>query len=666
MTASSFSSTQEKVISIVPVCSSLLSIFGSTTILASALKTRASREWTTYTRLLICLSVVDIIFSATMASSTFLLPSDTSKRVWAFGTDGTCTALGFLSQFSYAISFYNAHLSFYFLLRARFRFTNHYIARKVEPWMHTTAMLFPLVTALTGAAMDIYNELDLGQGCWITEFPKDCGYGPGKTGEVCRTDLLSWVFGGIPAILSFVVIVLNNLLLFVFVRKYCKPPSARRKLVKRWNCIARNQSTRIAIVCESMIATGSALDPSISRLEEGIIEADQNTLEAYKEDANTLVMNTQQERLRLVGSQALLYVGAALICSLWTGLLRILETHRGKTAANEDELFPLLLLQACFLPLQGFFNLFIWTRPKYQKCLRQCPDQSRLSCFRRALFGNCEDAPSSPLIPKKGNGAVMEEQEVIANDETCAKSTGSINSAPSVGNTTPNIGPYSTPPTFCRLPPEHLSSITASNGDFDDEEDPKTRPWEVQSSSSPLQLRSCKESSLVMISEVSRQRIREDSLSTLHLRTAGKSFNDFFETGSKFKKSILKDHSDANSVVSAPTVFKKVTFRFPDERPKRRWSAGGGSSSMKAPYPTRINSLDDLASKERFRAVASLVSLSLDDARFFDRMEAVGDAAERGILDSPILLPRRRLSPPPSEVKISGEEEESTGHKVLV
>jgi hypothetical protein len=535
------------------------------------------------------LSVADIIFSATMASSTFLLPSDTSKRVWAIGTDGTCTALGFLRQFSYAISFYNAHLSFHFLLRARFRFTNDYIARIVEPWMHTTALLFPLVTALTGAAMDIYNELDLGQGCWITEFPKDCGHGPGKTGEVCRTDLLSWVFGGIPTIFSFVVIVLNNLLLFVFVRKYCKPPSERRKFVERWNCFARNQSTRIAIIYEAMTGTGSELGPSISRLDEGIVETDQNSVEAHEEDANTLVMNTQQERLRLVGSQALFYVGAALICSLWTGLLRILESYCGKTAADEDELFPLLLLQAWFLPLQGFFNLFIWTRPKYQKCRRKCPDQSRLSCFRWALFGNCEDAPSSPLMPKKDSGAVMEEQEAIANDETCAKSTGNINSAPSVGNTNFNIGPDATPPTFRRLPPQHLSSITASHGDFGDEEDPKTRP----------------------------------------------------------------------------TVFKKVTFKFPDERPKRRWSAGGGSSSMKASYPTRMDFLDDLASTENFRAAASPVSSSLGDTIVFDRMEAVGDAEERGSSDSPMQLPRRRVSPPPSKVEISGEEEKSNEHKIL-
>jgi hypothetical protein len=448
--------------------------------------------------------------------------------------------------------------------------------------MHATALLFPLVTALTGAAMNIYNELNLGQGCWITEFPKDCGHGSGKTGEVCRTDMLSWVFGGIPTIFSFVTIVLNNLIIFVFVRKYCKAPSARRKLVKRWNRFARNQST-------SMTGTDTDLEPSISRLEEGIIEAAQNSVEAHEEDANTLVMNTQQHRLRLISSQALFYVGAALICSLWTGLLRILETHFGKTAADEDEMFPLLLLQAWFLPLQGFFNLFIWTRPKYQKFRRQCPDQSRLSCFRRALFGNCENAPSSLLMPKKGNRAVMEEQEVIAKDGTCSKLTGDIDSAPSVSNTNSNIGPGATSPTFRRLPPGHLSSITASHGDFGDEGDPNTRP----------------------------------------------------------------------------TVFKKVTFKFPDERPNRRWSAGGGSSSMKASYPTRMDSLDDRASTENFPATASLVSSSLGDTRVFDRMAAVGDAAKRGSLDSPILIPRRRASPPPSGVEICDEEEESTEHKAL-
>jgi ABC-type Fe3+-siderophore transport system permease subunit len=150
------SDAQEKVLAILPIPSAILSILGSATILYMSLKTRKERKWTPYTRLLIGMSVSDIISSVTLGVAAFLRPRE-NQRVWMFGNDATCSAIGFLTQFSYSGLFYNAMLSFYFLLSARFHLTNEYIARKFEPFMHFLSLMFPLVTAIVGAGMGVYS-----------------------------------------------------------------------------------------------------------------------------------------------------------------------------------------------------------------------------------------------------------------------------------------------------------------------------------------------------------------------------------------------------------------------------------------------------------------------------------------------------------------------------
>lgn len=156
MAAEGLSDAQEKVLAILPIPSAILSIFGSATILYMCCRTRNERKWTTYTRLLIGLSICDILSSLTLGVAAFLRPRD-NLRVWTFGNEATCSAIGFLTQFSYSGLFYNAMLSFYFLLSARFRIKNERIAKRIEPFMHFLSLLFPLVTASVGAEMGVYS-----------------------------------------------------------------------------------------------------------------------------------------------------------------------------------------------------------------------------------------------------------------------------------------------------------------------------------------------------------------------------------------------------------------------------------------------------------------------------------------------------------------------------
>jgi hypothetical protein len=102
---------QEQALAILPIPSAILSILGSSIIIYIAVSSRKQRKWTPYTRLLFVMSVFDIISSAILSVATFLRPRETSPRLWSFGNDATCSAVGFLNQFSVTSICYNGMLS---------------------------------------------------------------------------------------------------------------------------------------------------------------------------------------------------------------------------------------------------------------------------------------------------------------------------------------------------------------------------------------------------------------------------------------------------------------------------------------------------------------------------------------------------------------------------
>jgi hypothetical protein len=135
-------------LAILPIPSARLSIFGSAVIMTMAFKSRQLKPWTPYHGLLTAMSACDILSSLTVAAGSFLFPKETSNKVWAFGNDATCTAIGFLTQFSSSALLYNAMLGFYFLATTRFGLSNEEVTGRFEPAMHYFAFGFPLLVRI--------------------------------------------------------------------------------------------------------------------------------------------------------------------------------------------------------------------------------------------------------------------------------------------------------------------------------------------------------------------------------------------------------------------------------------------------------------------------------------------------------------------------------------
>ena len=115
-----WSTRQQIVLAIVPKVSSLFSLFGSTWILLEVLtdtKNNASNASTPikrkhpYHRLLLGMSVYDILESVWNFASTWAIPAGTPGVWHARGTTATCSAQGFFLTLSVAVPIYNAFLS---------------------------------------------------------------------------------------------------------------------------------------------------------------------------------------------------------------------------------------------------------------------------------------------------------------------------------------------------------------------------------------------------------------------------------------------------------------------------------------------------------------------------------------------------------------------------
>jgi len=154
----SLSDSEKVVLAVLPIPAAILSVFGSSVIIHMAWLSRKNKPWTPYNRLLVAMSAYDVLTSIALGSAAFLNPKATSTKALAMGSEATCSLMGFLNQISYSGILYNAFLSFYFLLSARFGMKNDRIAHQIEPAMHIFSVGFPMLTAFAGLFIGVYAE----------------------------------------------------------------------------------------------------------------------------------------------------------------------------------------------------------------------------------------------------------------------------------------------------------------------------------------------------------------------------------------------------------------------------------------------------------------------------------------------------------------------------
>lgn len=170
-----WSEGQQLALALVPKFSSVLSLFGSIWISIEVLFDKTPgmpKRKHPYHRLLLAMSIYDILESVWNFLSTWPIPKGT-EGVWRpMGTTKTCTAQGFFLTLSVAVPIYNAFLALYYLLVINYNMKDEKLKQFVEPVMHGVAFFWTFGTALTSAWMGLINNANLW--CWIAPYPAGC------------------------------------------------------------------------------------------------------------------------------------------------------------------------------------------------------------------------------------------------------------------------------------------------------------------------------------------------------------------------------------------------------------------------------------------------------------------------------------------------------------
>eukprot|EP00562_Extubocellulus_spinifer_P015430 CAMPEP_0178568290 /NCGR_PEP_ID=MMETSP0697-20121206/15814_1 /TAXON_ID=265572 /ORGANISM="Extubocellulus spinifer, Strain CCMP396" /LENGTH=434 /DNA_ID=CAMNT_0020202349 /DNA_START=261 /DNA_END=1565 /DNA_ORIENTATION=- len=276
-----------------------------------------------FRRILLVMSAFDLLNTIHVCLTPFIMPRESSDNFWVVGNDATCTLRAVMDQWVFPSFAYYVALSFYYLLRIRYSVKDSFFGKRIEPWIHAFMFLYPLTTTIVGLSLGVFGYQPAINVCWVV--PND------RCDQRCL-QIIIWLFGGIFFVSSFFIVILNNLLIYCYVRT------------------ARNKSQRLS----------------------------------------TLSTNENASRINVVAVQAFLYVLVFLLTYTWSLILRFMVVVR--STANP---YPVQILRALFLPLMGAGNLLVYVRPRYLQVRTIEPGRSRLSAFVLVVLHDSDRRKSS-------------------------------------------------------------------------------------------------------------------------------------------------------------------------------------------------------------------------------------------------------------------------------
>lgn len=330
---------QEIVVAAFTMFGAFLSIVGSSIIVYSVYRRIRNSNSRTYHRLLLGVSVCDIFSSTGWLISPFAAPAESSSRYLSIGNTQSCSAAGFMVQMGVGLILYNACLTIYYLLTIRYSVSPRCMLWR-EYIMHASCLVWGFGTSILGLPLQIYNELEVGGGCWITLLPSNCNADPDVDCIRGKVDprIFGYIVAGAPLFLAIITIIVCNILVY----------QQARQLDKRAGQHGR----------PSHSSTGS--------------------------NPNYYVSERRARRTNEVASQATCYVVIVVNGVSWQLLLRQLDAFDVIRTENEGSWTALILICNFFAASAGFGFLLTYLRPRYVR-FREAK-ASRLVALKKALF----------------------------------------------------------------------------------------------------------------------------------------------------------------------------------------------------------------------------------------------------------------------------------------
>jgi len=230
------SSTRSKVIAVAPKFSALLSICGSLGIVIKVLMNKARRKKTMH-RIMLGMSICDILSSIWYFASTWPIPADTIDTFfgdtetdtifWAAGDSNgiSCSISGFFNQFAVVAPLYNISLSVFYLLVVNYGWKDSRI-KKIEWSFHVIPLGYAIITSSFAAIADLYGYVPWT--CWI--LPSESFDDTQELTPIqSRFQIIQWIF------LFGVVWVCIIVVSIIFVILYRKMKKLEQKMLRHSN-----------------------------------------------------------------------------------------------------------------------------------------------------------------------------------------------------------------------------------------------------------------------------------------------------------------------------------------------------------------------------------------------------------------------------------------------
>ncbi len=330
---------------------------------------------TTQHRILLGLSICDLISSLGYSTFNSTSPSDNAYRIWnARGTVATCDAQGFLILLGvYGGLYYNASLNVYYLARVKYKKSEDYIRTKIEPFLHGlsigVALIYPIVLLVVGG---LFNENGSGNCVAPVYIARHCqGYDMGEIRD--GFEIPCWrgiegagtilVFTSVSFMIPVVIIVASLVVIYRAVKK------VENKLAK-YGVGALNLNN------PQHAATGGQTDTSRGGLWKRLKMSLSSRTRSSSSTSNAhpvVRSNNMQSQSRAVMLKAVQYSFAWILSY---GIIMIYVAVIIST--GNEEIVPFLYINVIFGPLQGFYNLLIYMYPKVMSARKTQRGQEKL------------------------------------------------------------------------------------------------------------------------------------------------------------------------------------------------------------------------------------------------------------------------------------------------
>ena len=320
----------------------IASIIGSVFVLQNVLRSPTRRR-RVMTRLLVGMALMDLLFTITTILGPLAVPRSFSNMYptsisWAVGTWETCQAFGFVGQSaSIASVLYNVSLTFYYLVTIRYGWKERRLRRR-ELWLHGIPLLVGWGTGLAALLLEFFNPTLLS--CRLASYPPRCG---GTSGIPCERGENVDVLKLLNNAFIWSVFVFFGVAMTLIYWKIDDTDRGRRP--------PQNSNNRSTTFFRLTSFPGSQIASSF----------DERPWRRQRSGEVSLGSEPKIVTLkRQFATQALLYCFAFAITWFFPTLGFFVSRW-----TNRPPTVPMLYLINSFFPLQGFWNAFIYVRPRY-------------------------------------------------------------------------------------------------------------------------------------------------------------------------------------------------------------------------------------------------------------------------------------------------------------